>query len=159
TPFGNDYVLQTARELIAQEGLGRDEVPDLLAINLSSNDYAGHAFGPDSPEVLDMSVRTDRALAGFFGFLARAVPGGPAAVTLVVAADHGVAPVAGAVKAAGFPAGAYDEAALRKAADDALAAAFGPGEWSSALVEDNFYLNLSALAAHGVARERAEEVA
>jgi predicted AlkP superfamily pyrophosphatase or phosphodiesterase len=159
TPFGNDYVLASARELIAEEKLGQDAIPDLLAINLSSNDYAGHAFGPDSPEVLDMSVRTDHALAGFFGFLEHAVPGGLAAVTLVVTADHGVAPIPGALKAAGFLAGAYDEAALRKAADQALVTALGPGEWSSALVESNFYLNLPALAAHGVARERAGEAA
>ena len=50
TPFANTYVFKTARELIKQEGLGQDEITDILAINLSSNDYVGHSFGPDSAE-------------------------------------------------------------------------------------------------------------
>ncbi len=46
SPFGNDYTLQAAQEVIIHEALGKDATPDLLTINLSSNDYVGHAFGP-----------------------------------------------------------------------------------------------------------------
>jgi hypothetical protein len=106
TPFGNDFTLDMARELVRREGLGQGEVPDLLAINLSSNDYVGHAYGPDSPEVLDTAVRTDRQLADFFAFLDQAVPGGLGGVLLAVTADHGVAPVPGAAREAKLPAGA-----------------------------------------------------
>jgi predicted AlkP superfamily pyrophosphatase or phosphodiesterase len=159
TPFGNDYVLDTVRELIGREGLGRGAVPDVLAINLSSNDYIGHAFGPDSPEVLDVSVRTDRQLAGFFAFLDRAVPGGLGSVLLVVTADHGVAPVPGAAREGKLPAGAFDEAKVEAAAEQALAAAFGPGKWVTALVESNLYLDLAALDAHQVQHAAAEETA
>ena len=162
TPFGNDYTLDTARELIRREGLGQRDVleaPDVLAINLSSNDYLGHAFGPDSPEVLDAAVRTDRQLAGFFAFLDQAVPGGLGRVLLAVTADHGVAPIPGAAREAKLPAGAFDEAAIEGAAQRALAAAFGPGKWVTALVEANLYLDLAALDAHQVKRAAAEEVA
>lgn len=159
TPFGNDFVFDTARELVAREKLGRGATPDLLAINLSSNDYIGHAFGPDSPEVLDVSVRTDRQLSGFLNFLARAVPGGLPSVTLVVTADHGVAPVPGALKEARFPAGAYSEDEVKSAAAKALADAFGAGDWVEDLVEENLYLKLAGLAAKGDAAARAEEVA
>jgi predicted AlkP superfamily pyrophosphatase or phosphodiesterase len=159
TPFGNDYVLDTARELIGREGLGHNAVPDVLAINLSSNDYIGHAFGPDSPEVLDASVRTDRQLAGFFAFLNRAVPGGLGSVLLVVTADHGVAPIPGAAREGKLPAGAFDEAKVEAAAEQALAAAFGPGKWVTALVESNLYLDLAALDAHQVQHAAAEETA
>ena len=65
---------------------------DLLAINLSSNDYVGHRFGPDSAEVLDCSVRTDRQLAEFLQGLAARFPDGLARVVVAVSADHGVAP-------------------------------------------------------------------
>jgi predicted AlkP superfamily pyrophosphatase or phosphodiesterase len=159
TPFGNDLTLDTARELVRREGLGRGEVPDLLAINLSSNDYIGHAFGPDSPEVLDAAVRTDRQLAAFFEFLDQAVPGGLARVLLAVTADHGVAPVPGAAREARLPAGAFDEAALTAAAEHALAAAYGPGKWLTALVESNLYLDLAALDAHQIPHAAAEEIA
>jgi predicted AlkP superfamily pyrophosphatase or phosphodiesterase len=159
TPFGNDFTLDTARELIRRERLGQGEVPDLLAINLSSNDYIGHAFGPDSPEVIDAAVRTDRQLAAFFEFLGRTVPGGLGRVLVVVTADHGVAPVPGAAREARLPAGAYDEGAVTAAVEQALGAAFGPGHWVTALVETNLYLDLAALDAHHVPHADAEEAA
>jgi predicted AlkP superfamily pyrophosphatase or phosphodiesterase len=159
TPFGNDFTLAMARELVRRERLGQGEVPDLLAINLSSNDYVGHAYGPDSPEVLDTAVRTDRQLADFFAFLDRAVPGGLGGVLLVVTADHGVAPVPGAAREAKLPAGAYDEQAVAAAAERALQAAYGPGKWVTALVEANLYLDLAALDAHHVQHAAAEDLA
>ncbi|HXO27501.1 MAG TPA: alkaline phosphatase family protein [Thermoanaerobaculia bacterium] len=159
TPFGNDFTFEMARELIRREGLGQGEVPDLLAINLSSNDYIGHAFGPDSPEVLDAAVRTDHQLADFFAFLDQAVPGGLGGVLVAVSADHGVAPVPGAAREAKLPAGAYDEEAVAAAAERALQAAYGPGKWVTALVESNLYFDLAALDAHHVQHAAAEDVA
>ncbi len=91
SPFGNDYTLLAAREIIRNEELGADDVPDLLAINFSSNDYIGHAFGPLSFEVEDMTYRTDRQLADFARHLNEAV--GAGRWTLVITADHGVAPI------------------------------------------------------------------
>jgi predicted AlkP superfamily pyrophosphatase or phosphodiesterase len=159
TPFGNDFTLDMARELVRRERLGQGEVPDLLAINLSSNDSIGHAYGPDSPEVLDAAVRTDRQLAAFFDFLGREVPGGLAGVLLAVTADHGVAPLPGAAREAKLPAGAYDEAAVAAAAERALAAAYGPGKWVKALVEANLYLDLDALDARRLPHAAAEDLA
>jgi predicted AlkP superfamily pyrophosphatase or phosphodiesterase len=157
TPFGNDFVLRTAGDLVAHEALGGGSTPDLLAINLASNDYIGHAYGPDSPEVLDAAVRTDRQLAAFFATLDRTVPGGMAGVLVVVTADHGVSPLPGALIDAHMPGGLLDEHALRAAAAAALAAAYGPGEWVQALVESNLYLDLAALDAHHIPRAAAEE--
>lgn len=91
SPFGNDYTLLAAREIIESEKLGADDVPDLLTINFSSNDYVGHAFGPQSLEVEDMTYRTDRQLAGFVKYLDAQV--GPGNWTLALTADHGVAPI------------------------------------------------------------------
>ncbi len=91
SPFGNDYTLQAARELIDYEKLGADEIPDLLTINFSSNDYVGHAFGPFSLEVEDMTYRTDRQIADFVNYLDQKV--GVGRWTLAITADHGVAPI------------------------------------------------------------------
>jgi len=91
SPFGNDYTLLAAREIIRNEQLGADDVPDLLAINFSSNDYVGHAFGPMSYEVEDITYRTDRQLADFALHLDEVV--GADQWTLVITADHGVAPI------------------------------------------------------------------
>jgi predicted AlkP superfamily pyrophosphatase or phosphodiesterase len=160
TPLGNKFVLDAATALIDAESLGRDDVPDFLAINLSSNDYLGHAFGPDSPEVLAMTVETDRCLADFMDETVRRVPGGWSAVTFVVSSDHGVAPIPEAMKDAGFDAGRYDERAL----EDEIAAALGarvkadppPGApaWTVRVVEQNVYLDRARLS--GSADEAAE---
>jgi predicted AlkP superfamily pyrophosphatase or phosphodiesterase len=169
TPFGNEYVLATARELIAREGLGKDSIPDILALNFSSNDYIGHAYGPDSAEVLDAAVRTDRQLSEFFQFLDKNIPGGLASITIVLTADHGVAPIAAETLAAGVPAGTFMDQTLQSEAEKALEAGLGspndeskPDEkksWTKAMVEDNFYLDLDILQAKGIPVEPAEEIA
>ncbi|HEX2224972.1 MAG TPA: alkaline phosphatase family protein [Thermoanaerobaculia bacterium] len=158
TPFGNEYVLDTARELIRREGLGQDEVPDLLALNFSTNDYIGHAFGPDSAEVLDVSVQTDRQLSAFFQYLDKTVPGGLKNVTLVLTADHGVAPIAAEMKAASGMGGTYSNRTLQTEAEAALVAELGAGPWTRDLVDINYYLDLDALRAKGVPAARAEEI-
>lgn len=91
SPFGNELTLEAAREIVVGERLGADEHPDLLCINFSSNDYVGHAFGPHSLEVEDITYRTDRQLGEFCRWLDAQV--GPGRWTLAVTADHGVAPI------------------------------------------------------------------
>lgn len=91
SPFGNEYTLLAAHEIIEHEKLGADEVPDLLVMNFSSNDYVGHAFGPLSYEVEDMTYRTDRQLAEFTAYLDKQVGAGH--WTLAITSDHGVAPI------------------------------------------------------------------
>ncbi|HET9210616.1 MAG TPA: alkaline phosphatase family protein, partial [Thermoanaerobaculia bacterium] len=160
TPYANEYVLETAEELIRREKLGQDAVPDILAINLSTNDYIGHSFGPDSPEVLDVTAQTDRQLSRFFRFLGKAVPGGLQNVTIVLTADHGVSPMVEEMAEAGLPtAGGYLEKALTDAVKAALDKAFGPGDWLKALSEFNLYLDLDALRQKGIEPAKAEEVA
>jgi predicted AlkP superfamily pyrophosphatase or phosphodiesterase len=91
TPFGNDVTLEAAREIIVGEQLGQGEFPDILCINLSTNDYIGHAFGPHSLEVEDLTYRTDLQLGDFLRFLDQTVGAGN--WTFALTADHGVAPI------------------------------------------------------------------
>ncbi|HEV7669712.1 MAG TPA: alkaline phosphatase family protein [Thermoanaerobaculia bacterium] len=157
TPFSNGYTLDTAEEIVRQEKLGQDAIPDLLAINLSANDYIGHGFGPDSAEVLDVAVQTDLRLSRFFNFLAKSVQGGLANVTIVVTADHGVAPIITELQKAGFNAGATQ--VTKDGLQKAIAAELGPGDWVQAVVDDNVYLNLQTIAAKKVSYTRTEDVA
>lgn len=91
SPFGNELTLEGARAVVLGEQLGKDEFPDILTINFSSNDYVGHAFGPYSLEVEDMTYRTDLQLGGFMKFLDEQV--GQGNWMLALTADHGVAPI------------------------------------------------------------------
>ncbi len=91
TPYGNEFAIEVARMVIEQEALGADDVPDFLAIGLSSNDYVGHTYGPLSLEVEDITYRTDQLLGQFVRYLDQQV--GAGRWTLLLSADHGVAPI------------------------------------------------------------------
>ena len=91
SPFGNELTLEAARLLIADEQLGKGPFPDLLTINLASNDYVGHSFGPESLEVEDITYRTDRLLGEFVDFVNERLEGRH--WVFVLTGDHGVAPI------------------------------------------------------------------
>lgn len=112
SPFGNDMTLEGARAVVVHEELGKDEFPDILCINLSSNDFVGHAFGPHSLECEDMTYHTDRQLGDFLRFLDEQV--GVGRWTFGLTADHGVAPIVEYAKQFHLPA---IRAPLGKAAD------------------------------------------
>ncbi len=95
SPLGDEVVLRLARLAIDQ----RDPAePMLLAISLSSFDYVGHFYGPDSWESWDELLRLDRALADFFQVLDKKV--GERAWSLVLSGDHGGPPLPEAPEAA-----------------------------------------------------------
>jgi hypothetical protein len=91
TPFGNDVLLALAKKCVAAEKLGRGEAPDLLLVSFSGNDLVGHIWGPDSQEVLDVTLRADKIVADLLKFLDAEV--GKDRYTAVIAADHGVCPM------------------------------------------------------------------
>jgi hypothetical protein len=127
TPFGNELTLAVSALVIEHENLGQDETPDILCIGLSANDYVGHAFGPHSLEVQDITARTDRQLGGFVDFVDSKLNGAP--WLLVLSSDHGVAPIpelAASFKlpAARNPLGSLD--ALEAKLESRLRAELGP---------------------------------
>jgi predicted AlkP superfamily pyrophosphatase or phosphodiesterase len=103
SPFGNELLEALAERAVVSEKLGQRDVTDLLAISFSSNDAIGHALGPDSPEVHDVSVRTDQVLGKLFQFLDGEV--GMQNVLVILTADHGVSPVPEVNQARKMPGG------------------------------------------------------
>ncbi len=125
TPAANAFVFQTAERAIKEEGLGQHDDPDILAVSLSTNDYVGHAFGPYSPEVLDLTVQTDAQLSEFVRFLDHTIPGGMGSVVFALTADHGITPIPDDAAAAGLPAGHFQVKAVMDAIEGALVSRFG----------------------------------
>jgi hypothetical protein len=84
-------LLDFAQHVIAIENLGArtSHAPDVLFIGVSSTDYLGHYYGPDSMEVADSMVRLDRAVADFLDALQRRFGDD---VVVALTADHGVQP-------------------------------------------------------------------
>ncbi|MBL8061307.1 MAG: alkaline phosphatase family protein [Chthonomonas sp.] len=158
SPQGQKYVFDTAKIAIGQEGLGLDSVPDVLAINLATNDYVGHVYGPNSPQVLDISVHTDRMLSDFFNFLDQRV--GLKNTVIAVTADHGVVPI---VEEMGDPfkinATRIKANDCKDAAEAALDAQIGPADWIQAMDIPNVFINQATVAAQKVDPATAEGIA
>ncbi len=144
TPWGNEFIEEFAESAIAGEHLGRHNSPDVLAVSFSSNDYVGHALGPDSPEVRDISIRTDRLLGKLFEAADRAAGAGN--TLIVITADHGVAPVPEVNQARKMPGGRLDNKVFVAKVNDALTARFGPGKWITAGSVSAAYLDLELIA-------------
>jgi len=125
TPFANEYELEFAKELIANENLGAGHATDLLAISLSSNDILGHQVGPDSPEMAAMALALDRELADFFTFLGHQL--GLANLWIALSADHGVSALPDAAKKLRIPAANLDAHSLETQINSALTSKFSPG--------------------------------
>lgn len=89
TPWGNTLTLAFSKAAVEAEGMGADSIPDFLAISLSSPDYIGHSFGPNSVEIEDTYVKLDRELGAFLEYLDKKV--GKGNYTFFLTADHGVA--------------------------------------------------------------------
>lgn len=105
TPWNNEMVAEMARLVMTRESLGADDrAPDLLAIGFSQPDKIGHAYGPDSHEVMDSLLRLDRVIADLFTFIDDKV--GLQNCVFVLTADHGAAPLPEKVQAANRDLGA-----------------------------------------------------
>jgi arylsulfatase A-like enzyme len=147
---------------VINEGLGRHENPDLLAIGFSANDLIGHAFGPNSHEVMDVTIRTDRLLERFFSFLDQRV--GLANVAIILTADHGVAPLPEVLQKRKPGAGAarFDPSKVAAAVEALLQTKYGPAGHSGWVVHHEFpfvYLNLRSLQQRAVPVAEAEAAA
>lgn len=88
TPFIDAQTLDFVEALVVAEGLGQDEVPDMLGVGFSGVDYVGHDFGPHSLEIEDALARLDRTLTRFWDILEARV--GLENVLIAFSSDHGV---------------------------------------------------------------------
>ena len=132
SPFGNELVLAAARRILAGEKLGRGPAPDMLCIGLSANDYTGHAFGPDSEELMDMTIRTDRQLTDFLNLLDETI--GLDHCLIALTADHGVTSSPFVSNQLGTGAGFVDLKQLTKELDALLRTELGDRAPDHALV-------------------------
>jgi predicted AlkP superfamily pyrophosphatase or phosphodiesterase len=133
SPYGNDLLLAFARRAIDAEKLGQREAPDLLCVSFSSNDLIGHMWGPDSHEVLDATLRTDRLVKDLLDHLDARVGKGKYAV--VLSADHGICPNPEVARARGLDAGRVVPRELEKAMNDFLDRQYGKPSGKAAYVE------------------------
>ncbi len=156
---GQAFLFKAAERAIEAEALGPHDVPDILVVNLATNDYVGHRYGPNSPEAMDITVRTDRLLSELFNDLDHRL--GIDNVDIVVTADHGVLPVP---EESG---NTYRTSSKRivdlpaKGIAKALSKTYGEGSWllGDGIYEQNLFLNHALIEQKGLKLEEVEKTA
>jgi predicted AlkP superfamily pyrophosphatase or phosphodiesterase len=147
TPWGNTMTLEFAKKALEAYNLGGGSVTDMLAISLSSPDYVGHQFGPNSIEVEDTYLRLDKDLAAFFDYLDKKI--GKGQWTFFITADHGVAHVPGFMEENKLPGGVWEDATSLSSLNEQIKARFGVNKALLAFSNYQFYLDHAAIANAG----------
>ncbi len=146
SPFGVEAVNDFIKILLDNENLGSDAIPDLLCISYSSGDYLGHAFGPDSREIMDFLIRCDRYLADIINYINKKT--GENQVLYILTADHGVAPIPMELNDEKFPAGYVHRDSVRLPLERHLIKRYGNLATAHSYLlamEPDFYFNDTAL--------------
>jgi hypothetical protein len=157
SPFGNELVESFAERAIQAEQLGQRDATDVLAISFSANDYVGHAQGPDSPEVREMSIQTDVVFGKLFHFLDSTV--GMGNVLVVMTGDHGVAPLPEVEVQRKMPGGRMPPGTVQKTVQAALTEKYGEGKWLLTASENPLYFNLDLIRQKNLDRAQVERAA
>ena len=152
SPYGNNVLLELAMKAIKAEKLGKNSQPDLLLLSFSSNDSVGHAWGPDSQEVFDTTLRTDLLIRDLLLFLDKEV--GKNNYVIALSADHGVCPLPEVSKTKGLDAGRLATDKFSKEIEAALQEKFGklaaPAKYLEAFSDTSAYLNYATLKANAI---------
>ena len=139
TPFGSDLLLEFATEALDHERLGQRGVTDLMSVSFSSNDAVGHTFGPDSPQVHDIAVHTDRVIGALLDRIDKRV--GLQHTIVAFTADHGVSPLPEYLQKMSMPGGRMTSKELFDPMQAALDKAYGTGKWILSSAGSSPYFN------------------
>jgi hypothetical protein len=124
SPYFDEFLVEAAKSALSAEQLGKDDVPDILAVSFSALDRIYHRYGPYSWEVQDALVRLDRALGDLLAAAERAA-GGRANLLVVMSSDHGGAAIPEELIATGLPGLRVKPATLKAGLQAELTRAFG----------------------------------
>ena len=142
------------------EKLGTRDTPDLLCISFSCTDPVGHAWGPDSQEVLDGVLRADLVVKALLDDLDAKV--GKGRYVVVLSADHGICPLPEVSVKQGREAKRILPSLLQQGAEDFLQKTFGKEtehgtQAIEKMVDQYLYLNRAWMKSHDPQPSRVEE--
>jgi predicted AlkP superfamily pyrophosphatase or phosphodiesterase len=142
TPFAMTYTFDFAKATIENESLGNNTVPDFLALSISSTDYIGHTFGPNSIEMEDTYLRLDNDIADFLAYLDAKL--GKGNYLFFLTADHGVAHVPVFLKEYKLPGGTVDDISIKNELNKVVAEKMNITNAVAAVVNYQVYLSDAA---------------
>jgi predicted AlkP superfamily pyrophosphatase or phosphodiesterase len=144
TPYGNTLTLNFAKDAIKNESLGKGKYTDFLAVSLSSTDYIGHQFGPNSIEIEDCYIRLDKDLELFFNYLDETI--GKGNYLFFLTADHGAAHIPAYLTERKIPAGVLSNDSVMKQLAAQLNTKYGSGDWLLGYENMQLYMNNKLIA-------------
>jgi arylsulfatase A-like enzyme len=128
-----------------------------MSVSFSSNDSVGHTFGPQSPQVRDITIRTDRLIGQLLDRVDKTV--GLQHTLIALTADHGVAPLPEDLAARSMAGGRMANKELFGAIQKGIEAKYGPGEWLASTAGSSPYLNYGLIAEKKLNPEEVRRVA
>ena len=143
TPFANTYTFDFAKATIENENMGKGIYPDFLTVSISSTDYIGHAFGPNSVEIEDTYLRLDKDIADFLAYLDKKLGAGN--YLFFLTADHGVAHIPAFMQENKIPAGTFENADIAKELNGLIDTLFGIKSGVLSVMNYQVYLNTTAI--------------
>ena len=143
TPFANTFSFDFAKAAIENEKLGSGTVTDFLALSISSTDYIGHNFGPNSIEIEDTYYRLDKDMEDFLRYLDTKI--GKGNYLIFLTADHGVAHIPSFLNEHQIPAGYFDDTEIRNDINKKIKEEFGLNNVIENVQNYQLYLNTAEM--------------
>ncbi|MES2646068.1 MAG: alkaline phosphatase PafA [Bacteroidota bacterium] len=143
TPHGNTFTFEMAKAAMQGEQLGKDSITDFLAISLSSPDYIGHTFGPNSIEAEDNFLKLDQSLGQFLNHLDEQL--GKDQYLVFLTSDHGVINVPSFLSNKNIPSGNFSAQKLFDELTNSLEEKFRMGGLLTDINNGQLFLNRSQL--------------
>jgi len=156
TPWGNTLVREMAEAALRETELGRDDVPDVLAISFSATDYVGHRFGPASREVEDTYRRFDDELSKLFATIEETV--GWENTLVFLTADHAVSYNSAYLRSLGMgSAFSLNAKSLRTDIESAVESRYGAGPWVVEFYKGQVFLDRTRVREAGLELAQVQE--
>jgi predicted AlkP superfamily pyrophosphatase or phosphodiesterase len=160
SPFVVEHQFHFASAVLREYRLGLDDITDILNLSISTTDYVGHAYGPDSREVFELYVQVDTMLGNFLKELDRRI--GKDKYVVVVSSDHGVAPTPEFSLQYGDDAGRINEVEFIEKAEQYLQQMY-PQSYSKkfirSFVKPNLFLNDDAFTSRTIKQQAVDSLA
>ncbi|MBC7535183.1 MAG: alkaline phosphatase family protein [Ferruginibacter sp.] len=147
TPFASTYTFDFAKTVLENEQLGNKAVTDFLAISISSTDYAGHHFGPNSVEIEDIYLRLDKDIAGFLQYLDDKL--GKGNYLLFLSADHAVAHIPGFLQEHEIPSAVFSNIEIKNELNKMVEKKYGIPRVIPSVQNYQVYVDKNALRLNG----------
>lgn len=151
TPFGNTLTFEAAMAAVTGEKMGDDDNTDMLTVSLSSPDYIGHAYGPNSVEAEDGFLRLDKDLGDFINFLDEKI--GKGEYLFFLTADHGVANVPSFLKDHQIPSGNFENERITAALNTLLKEKTKTDELVIGIINYQVYLDRKLYQGAGIKKD------